>query len=105
MLIKVQHGQIVWTNIQYILMDFFNMITILITMSEKLENLKQTNKACLSYHANIVQLVVNFLEENFDSWDDFENSNFENEIPENTSLIKDVLQTALEQSWGGLDSK
>jgi len=52
-----------------------------------------------------VQLVVNFLEENFDSWDDFENSNFENEIPENMSLIKDVLQTALEQSWGGLDSK
>ena len=105
MLIKVQHGQIVWTNIQYILMDFFNIITILITMSEKLENLKQTNKACLNYHANIVQLVVNFLEENFDSWDDFENSNFENEIPENMSLIKDVLRTALEQSWGGLDSK
>jgi len=23
MLIKVQHGEIVWTNIQYILMDFF----------------------------------------------------------------------------------
>lgn len=42
MLIKVQHGQIVWTNIQYILMDFFNMITILITMSEILENLKHT---------------------------------------------------------------
>ena len=52
-----------------------------------------------------MQLVVNFLEENFDSWDDFENSNFENEIPENMSLIKDVLRTALEQSWGGLDSK
>ena len=36
-------------------------------MSEILENLKQTNKTCLSYHADIVKLVVNFLEENFDS--------------------------------------
>ena len=105
MLIKVQHGEIVWTNIQFILLDFLSTISIINTMSEILENLKQTNKACLSYHANIVQLVVNFLEENFDSWDDFENSNFENEIPENMSLIKDVLRTALEQSWGGLDSK
>tara|TARA_B100000963_G_scaffold96242_1_gene82999 strand:+ start:4708 stop:4818 length:111 start_codon:yes stop_codon:yes gene_type:complete len=25
------------------------------------------------------------------------------EILENMSLIKDVLQTALEQSWGGVD--
>ena len=84
-------------------LGFLSMIQILKTMSEILENLKQTNKTCLSYHADIVKLVVNFLEENFDSWDDFEKSNFENEIPENMSLIKDVLQTALEQSWGGID--
>ena len=71
-------------------------------MSNKLQNLRDINESCLVKHDEIVQLVVDFLEENFDSMDDFEKSKFENEIPENMSLIKDVLQTALERSWGGV---
>ena len=71
-------------------------------MSDKLQNLRDINETCLVKHDEIVQLVVDFLEENFDSMDDFEKSKFENEIPENMSLIKDVLQTALERSWGGV---
>lgn len=71
-------------------------------MSDKLQNLRDINESCLVKHDEIVQLVVDFLEENFDSMDDFEKSKFENEIPENMSLIKDVLQTALERSWGGV---
>lgn len=71
-------------------------------MSDKLQNLRDINESCLVKHDEIVQLVVDFLEENFDSIDDFEKSKFENEIPENMSLIKDVLKTALERSWGGV---
>ena len=71
-------------------------------MGNKLQNLRDINESCLVKHDEIVQLVVDFLEENFDSMDDFEKSKFENEIPENMSLIKDVLQTALERSWGGV---
>ena len=71
-------------------------------MGDKLQNLRDINESCLVKHDEIVQLVVDFLEENFDSMDDFEKSKFENEIPENMSLIKDVLQTALERSWGGV---
>mgnify|MGYP001053399276 CR=1 FL=1 len=71
-------------------------------MDDKLQNLRDINESCLAKHDEIVQMVIDFLEENFDSIDDFEKSKFENEIPENMSLIKDVLQTALERSWGGV---
>lgn len=71
-------------------------------MDEKLQNLRDINESCLVKHDEIVQLVVAFLEANFESIEDFEKSKFENEIPENMSLIKDVLQTALERSWGGV---
>ena len=68
-------------------------------LDKKLQNLRDVNETCLLKHDEIVQLVINFLEENFHSWEDYENSKFE--IPENMSLIRDVWQTALEKSWGG----
>jgi hypothetical protein len=67
-------------------------------MNEKLQNLRDINDSCLDKHDKIVQLVIDFLEENFESIEDFEKSKLDSQIPENMSLIKNVL----ERSWGGV---
>lgn len=67
-------------------------------MNEKLQNLRDINDSCLDKHDKIVQFVIDFLEENFESIEDFEKSKLDSQIPENMSLIKNVL----ERSWGGV---